>query len=78
MITGKRFIVLLILIRKKNIKPPAGFTSVKHKKRAKKLEFEHVVAAQSFGQTFPEWLDGHEACVSRKGKLDFLAFTRQF
>lgn len=53
---------------KKNIKPPAGFTSEKYKKRAKKLEFEHVVAAQSFGQTFPEWRDGHESCVSNKGK----------
>ena len=31
---------------KKNIKTPAGFTSEKHKKRAKKLEFEHVVSAE--------------------------------
>jgi len=30
---------------KKNIKAPVGFTTVKHKKRAKRVEWEHVFSA---------------------------------
>lgn len=53
---------------KKNIIPPAGFTTAKHKKRAKRIEWEHVVPAENFGRTFSEWRDGHPQCVSSKGK----------
>jgi deoxyribonuclease I len=35
--------------------------------RAKRLEWEHVVPAEAFGQSFPEWRDGHPACVDSKG-----------
>jgi deoxyribonuclease-1 len=53
---------------KKNVIPPAGFTTAKHKKRAKRIEWEHVVPAENFGRTFTEWRDGHPQCVSSKGK----------
>ncbi|NRB41819.1 MAG: endonuclease [Pseudomonadales bacterium] len=52
----------------KNITPPPGFTTEKHIKRAKKLEWEHVVPAENFGRTFTEWREGHAQCVSSKGK----------
>ena len=52
----------------KNITPPAGFTTEKHIKRSKKVEWEHVVPAENFGRTFPEWREGHAQCVSSKGK----------
>jgi deoxyribonuclease-1 len=53
---------------KKNVIPPAGFITAKHKKRAKRIEWEHVVPAENFGRTFSEWRDGHPNCVSKKGK----------
>ena len=36
--------------------------------KANRLEWEHIVPAQNFGKTFHEWYDGHENCVSKKGK----------
>ncbi|MCJ8321797.1 MAG: endonuclease [Colwellia sp.] len=53
---------------KKKVTPPPGFTTTKYVKRAKKVEWEHVVPAENFGRTFSEWRDGHEQCVSSKGK----------
>jgi len=53
---------------KKVVKPPKGFTTTKYAKRAKKIEWEHVVPAENFGRTFSEWRDGHKKCVSSKGK----------
>lgn len=53
---------------KKNVIPPAGFSSSKHKKRAKRIEWEHVVPAENFGRTFSEWREGHSKCVTKKGK----------
>lgn len=53
---------------KKNIKAPAGFTTAKHKKRAKRVEWEHVVPAENFGRTFTEWRNGNPQCISKKGK----------
>lgn len=52
----------------KNVIPPLGFTTTNHKKRAKRIEWEHVVPAENFGRTFSEWRDGHPECVSKKGK----------
>ncbi len=37
-------------------------------KKAERMEWEHIVPAQNFGKTFPEWFAGKEACVSKKGK----------
>jgi deoxyribonuclease-1 len=53
---------------KKNVKPPSGFESEKYKKRAKRIEWEHVVPAENFGRAYPEWREGHKSCVSSKGK----------
>ena len=53
---------------KKFVTAPSGFTSEKYVKRSKKIEWEHVVAAENFGRNFSEWRDGHKSCVSNKGK----------
>lgn len=53
---------------KKNVTPPAGFETTKYLKRSKKIEWEHVVPAENFGRTFPEWREGNAACVDSKGK----------
>ena len=45
-----------------------GYTPRKNNKRAKRLEWEHVVPAHAFGQSFPAWRDGNDVCVNRKGK----------
>ena len=45
-----------------------GYQPQKPSKRARQLEWEHVVPAEAFGQSFPEWRDGHPECVDRKGK----------
>ncbi len=45
-----------------------GFNPYKDKKRAKRLEWEHVVPAHAFGQSFPSWREGHTKCKNRKGK----------
>ena len=45
-----------------------GYQPQKPSKRARQLEWEHVVPAEAFGQSFPEWRDGHPNCVDRKGK----------
>ena len=53
---------------KKKVTPPQGFTTTKYVKRAKKIEWEHVVPAENFGRSFNEWRDGHKQCVNSKGK----------
>ena len=53
---------------KKFIMPPSGFQSDKSIKRAKKVEWEHVVPAENFGRVFVEWREGDESCVNSKGK----------
>ena len=53
---------------KKKITPPTGFTTTKYLKRAKKVEWEHVVPAENFGRNFVEWRRGDEQCVTNKGK----------
>lgn len=52
----------------KRITFPVGFQTEKHVKRAKRVEWEHVVPAENFGRTFSEWRDGHPNCVDSKGK----------
>lgn len=46
---------------------PEGFTTPKHGKRAKRIEWEHIVPAENFGRTFAEWREGHPDCVDKKG-----------
>jgi deoxyribonuclease-1 len=52
----------------KKVTAPRGFTTTKYVKRAKKIEWEHVVPAENFGRTFSEWREGHKLCIDRKGK----------
>ncbi|MCP4339837.1 MAG: endonuclease I [Desulfobulbaceae bacterium] len=42
--------------------------TTKYVKRSRKIEWEHVVPAQAFGQSFSEWRDGDPECVNKKGK----------
>lgn len=52
----------------KKITFPVGFKTTKHIKRAKKVEWEHVVPAENFGRNFVEWREGDKRCVTSKGK----------
>ena len=45
-----------------------GYKIQKNKKRAEKLEWEHVVPAHAFGQSFSEWRVGSPLCGTKKGK----------
>ncbi len=47
---------------------PEGFFTDKHLKRAKRIEWEHVVPAENFGRDLVEWREGHPQCVNSKGK----------
>ena len=51
-----------------NVTLPDGFTTPKHEKRADKIEWEHALPAENFGQTFTEWRDGAPECVDNRGK----------
>lgn len=44
------------------------YTPKKDGKRARRVEWEHVVPAAHFGQGFKEWRDGDPKCVDSKGK----------
>jgi len=53
---------------KKIIKSDNFSPSTKHFKRSQRVEWEHVVPAQSFGQSFKEWREGDPDCINKKGK----------
>lgn len=53
--------------KNKNISLPATFVTDKHKERAKKVEWEHVVPAENFGRSFEYWREGSGRCVDKKG-----------
>jgi deoxyribonuclease-1 len=36
--------------------------------QARRLQWEHVVPAENFGRSFPEWRDGDPTCVDNRGK----------
>lgn len=46
---------------------PEGFSTPKHGKRAKRIEWEHIVPAENFGRTFIEWREGHPDCIDKDG-----------
>ncbi|EFK08946.1 nuclease, EndA/NucM family [delta proteobacterium NaphS2] len=52
----------------KQILPCGNYTPKKEGKRAHRLEWEHIVPAHAFGQSVPEWRNGHPECVASKGK----------
>ena len=45
-----------------------GYVPRKDLKRAARIEWEHIVPAHAFGQSFPEWREGHPDCVGKEGK----------
>lgn len=45
-----------------------GYVPARDAARAERIEWEHAVAAASFGHTFSEWREGHPKCVDAKGK----------
>ena len=45
-----------------------GYIPKKDKKRANRIEWEHVVPAHAFGQSFSEWRNGHPKCIKKNGK----------
>jgi deoxyribonuclease-1 len=53
---------------KKQVTAPVGFSTTKYVKRAKKVEWEHIVPAENFGRTFEEWRTGSKQCINSKGK----------
>lgn len=53
---------------KKQVLPCENYTPKKVNARSKRIEWEHVVPAAHFGQSFSEWREGHSDCVDSKGK----------
>lgn len=45
-----------------------GYTIQSNEKRAKRLEWEHVVPAEAFGQSFKEWREGTLNCIHKNKK----------
>lgn len=45
-----------------------GYQVHKDARRAARLEWEHVVPAEAFGQAFAEWRIGSDQCVKKNGK----------
>ncbi len=45
-----------------------GYVPRRKGKRAGRIEWEHVVPAQVFGQSFAAWRDGHRQCVDTRGR----------
>ncbi|MBA7689436.1 hypothetical protein ES703_97943 [subsurface metagenome] len=52
----------------KEILSSSKYIPKKKWKRAHRLEWEHIVPAHAFGQSFKEWREGHPKCVNKKGK----------
>lgn len=45
-----------------------GYVPLKDNKRAHRIEWEHAVPAEAFGQSFREWREGHPDCVDNRGR----------
>ena len=45
-----------------------GFSPRKDKKRASRIEWEHILPASHFGIKFDTWVNGHPNCINNKGK----------
>lgn len=55
------------ICKDKWISLPPGFTTQVHKKRANRVEWEHVLPAENFGRFFPEWREGSPMCTDNRG-----------
>jgi deoxyribonuclease-1 len=45
-----------------------GFKPFRDKKRASRIEWEHIVPASDFGRSFTAWRDGDQRCKDKRGK----------
>jgi len=45
-----------------------GYIPKRPGKRARRVEWEHVVPAHAFGQSFREWREGDPVCVNSRGR----------
>lgn len=45
----------------------SGYVPKRRSKRARRLEWEHIVHLDSFGYKFSEWRDGHPQCLDSRG-----------
>ncbi len=45
-----------------------GFKPKKDKKRASRIEWEHILPASHFGVNFDTWSKGHPKCINKEGK----------
>ncbi len=57
--------------RFKNTQPDlrsCGLSAYANKKRAQRIEWEHIVPAARFGRALPAWRTGDASCISRSGK----------
>ena len=45
-----------------------GYRPRKDKKRASRIEWEHILPASYFGKRFNAWVNGHPNCINNKGK----------
>lgn len=52
----------------KKIIPSDRYTPKRFTQRSERIEWEHVVPAQAFGQSFTEWREGNSECIDRKGR----------
>jgi deoxyribonuclease-1 len=46
----------------------SGYVPKRKSRRARRLEWEHVVPLDSFGYKFSEWRDGHPECLDARGR----------
>ena len=46
--------------------PACGYKPKTRSKRVERIEWDHIVPAESFGQAFKEWRDGQSSCVDNK------------
>ena len=51
----------------KEIDLPRGFSAPVHQERSARVEWEHVVPAEHFGQSFKEWKQGSGRCINKNG-----------
>lgn len=66
--TPKKTLYCNATFNSKTIVNSNGFVASKYKSRGKKLEWEHIVAVEHFGQAFKEWRVGHELCINSQRK----------
>jgi deoxyribonuclease-1 len=45
-----------------------GYVPKRKSRKARRLEWDHVVPLDSFGYKFPEWRDGHPECIDNRGR----------